>query len=245
MRPGLNPEHARPLRPDETFRFSCHPGVTCFTDCCRQLDLVLTPYDVLRLSKRLHLSASAFLDQYALIEKDEDGAAFPQVYLGMVDDGRASCPFVATAGCRVYADRPGACRTYPLGRGAFSAVDGSRQEMHILLTEPHCKGFSDGVQQDITTWQKDQELTDYNATNDELLNILQHPRLKDGRQPDPQEVEIFLNLYTLDNFRQQILGGKISQPFPLTEKERQDLASDDLTLLRLGIRWLEHVLAKR
>ena len=243
MRPGLATEHVRHLTPDETFRFSCHPGVPCFTDCCRQLDLALTPYDVLRLSNHLQLTASAFLDQYALMEQEESGA-FPRVFLGMVDDGRASCPFVTATGCRVYADRPGACRTYPLGRGAFSAADGSRQEMHILLTEPHCKGFTDGVQQDIAAWQKDQELAGYNAVNDELLGIVQHPRLKDGHQPEPLEVEIFLSLYTLDIFRRRLLDGALALPFPLTDSERQELATEDLALLRLGIRWLDHVLAK-
>ena len=143
MRPDLAPEHVRPLTPDETFRFSCHPGVACFTDCCRQLDLALSPYDVLRLSTHLGLASSAFLDQYAVVEQAE-GCAFPQVFLCMVDDGQASCPFVTPSGCSVYADRPGACRTYPLGRGAFTTSDGDRHEMHVLLTEPHCQGFIEG-----------------------------------------------------------------------------------------------------
>ncbi|HIJ90749.1 MAG: YkgJ family cysteine cluster protein [Desulfobulbaceae bacterium] len=242
MRPDLAPEHIRPLTPDETFRFSCHPGIACFTDCCRQLDLTLTPYDVLRLSKHLGLAASAFLDQYAVVEHEE-GSVFPQVFLAMVDDGRASCPFVTATGCSVYADRPGACRTYPLGRGAFTTADGNRHEMHVLLTEPHCKGFSEGDQQDISTWQKDQDLATYNAMNDELLGILHHPRLKDGHQPEPREVEIFMDLYTLDIFRKLLLDGNIALPISVTDSERH-FATDDLALLRLGIRWLNHVLSE-
>jgi hypothetical protein len=244
MRPDLAPEHVRPLTPDETFRFSCHPGVACFTDCCRQLDLALSPYDVLRLSNHLGLAPSAFLDQYAVVEQTE-GCAFPQVFLCMVDDGRASCPFVTASGCSVYADRPGACRTYPLGRGAFTTPDGDRHEMHVLLTEPHCKGFSEGNQQDITAWQKDQDLSFYNAMNDELLAVLQHPDLKDGQQPGAQELELFLSLYSLDTLRHQLLDATLALPFSLTESERQEIATQDLALLRLGIRWLDHVLAKR
>jgi hypothetical protein len=243
MRHDLAPEHVRPLTPDETFRFSCHPGVACFTDCCRQLDLALTPYDVLRLSKHLGLAPSAFLDRYALIEQAEDGS-FPLVFLGMVDDGRASCPFVTASGCSVYADRPGACRTYPLGRGAFTTPDGTRHEMHVLLTEPHCKGFSEGGQQDIAAWQKDQDLALYNAINDELLSILHHPRLKGGHQPEPREVEIFLSLYTLDTFRNLLLDSNIALPISVSDRELKELATEDLALLRLGIRWLDHVLAK-
>lgn len=244
MRPDLAPEHVRPLAPDETFRFRCHPGVACFTDCCRQLDLALSPYDVLRLSNHLGLAPSAFLDQYALIEQEE-GTPFPLVFLGMVDDGRASCPFVTASGCSVYADRPGACRTYPLGRGAFTTPDGERHEMHVLLTEPHCKGFNDGEPQDISAWQKDQDLATYNAINDELLTILQHPSLKDGHQPEPREIEIFLILYSLDTFRTLLLDATLALPFPITDSERQELATQDLALLRLGIRWLDHVLSQR
>lgn len=244
MRPDLAPEHVRPLTSDETFRFRCHPGVACFTDCCRELELALSPYDVLRLSKNLGLAPSAFLDKYVLIEQAE-GNAFPQAYLCMVDDGRASCPFVTASGCRVYADRPGACRTYPLGRGAFNTEDGTRHEMHVLLTEPHCKGFNESEQQDVTAWQKDQDLAFYNAMNDELLGILHHPRLKDGHPPEEHEEEIFLFLYSLDTFRQQFLDGALALPFPITKNERQELATEDLALLRLGIRWLDHVLSRR
>lgn len=244
MRPDLAPEHVRPLTPDETFRFRCHPGVACFTDCCRELELALSPYDVLRLSKHLGLAPSSFLDQYALVEQAE-GSALPQVFLCMVDDGRASCPFVTATGCRVYADRPGACRTYPLGRGAFTTPEGGRHEMHVLLTEPHCKGFNEGEPQSITAWQKDQDLAFYNAMNDELLPILHHPRLKDGHPPEEHEEEIFLFLYSLDTFRHQLLDGSLALPFSLTKNERQELATEDLALLRLGIRWLDHVLSRR
>ncbi len=244
MRPDLAPEHVRPLTPDETFRFSCHPGVACFTDCCRQLDLALSPYDVLRLSNHLGLAPSTFLDQYAAVEQTEE-CAFPQVFLCMVDDGHASCPFVTPSGCSVYADRPSACRTYPLGRGAFTTPDGQHHEMHVLLTEPHCKGFNEDNPQDITAWQKDQDLAHYNAMNDELLAVLQHPLLKGGQQTTEQEVEIFLSLYSLDTLRQQLLDTSCAPPFSITENERQELATQDLALLRLGIRWLRHVLANR
>lgn len=49
---------------DGTFQFACHPGVPCFTECCRDLRLLLTPYDILRLKTHLHLEAGAFLAEY-------------------------------------------------------------------------------------------------------------------------------------------------------------------------------------
>ncbi len=236
------PENFRRLAEGERFRFRCHPGVSCFTDCCRQLDLALTPYDVLRLSRGLRLAPSDFLDRYALVEKEE-GSAFPHVFLAMVDDGKASCPFVGQAGCWVYADRPGACRTYPLGRGAFLTPDGQRHEIHVLISEPHCKGFSETEEQDVAAWNSDQDLSVYNSMNDEVMAILQHPRLREGFTLSEAEVAAYLlALYRLDEFRTRLLAGSLSPSLPLADEEREALASDDLALLRFGTRWLAHAL---
>ena len=65
------PENVTRLCGMKRFSFACHPDVACFTECCRMLDLALTPYDALRLSKHLKLSGSEFLDQYAVIEQEE------------------------------------------------------------------------------------------------------------------------------------------------------------------------------
>ena len=100
-----------------SFTFACHPGVPCFTDCCRMLELALTPYDVLRLRKATGLTSRELLENYIITEQDP-GEPFPRFYLTMVDDGRASCVFVSPQGCTVYPHRPSACRAYPLGRAA-------------------------------------------------------------------------------------------------------------------------------
>ena len=38
----------------DTFTFRCHPGISCFNLCCRNLNLFLHPYDVVRLKKNLN-----------------------------------------------------------------------------------------------------------------------------------------------------------------------------------------------
>ncbi len=241
MNPNL-PDNVRQLAPGESFQFKCHPGVACFTECCRMLDLALTPYDVLRLSKHLHLTGSAFLDQYAVIEQEE-GDSFPQVFLAMVDDGRASCPFVSKDGCAVYADRPGACRTYPLGRGAFRGPDGSQQEIHVLISEPHCKGFGEEHNQSSSEWNDDQELSLYNSINDEMLALLQHPHIINGmRLNESQAGQFIMALYQPDVFRERLAAGNLNPLPQLTEAETKSIATDDLALLRFAIRWLSNAL---
>ena len=197
---GAQQIRVKNLDRDQTFQFRCGPDLACFTDCCRQLDLALTPYDVLRLCRALGLSGAEFLERYAAIEQ-EPGDAFPQVYLGMVDDGRASCPFVSSQGCTVYEDRPGACRTYPLGRGARLGPDGNPDDFYVVLNEPHCRGFAENQPQTVLTWLANQELAPYNEFNDLTMRILQHPRIRQGFRPEAGELARYLELlYSLNGF---------------------------------------------
>ena len=185
---------------NQPFSFRCGPDLVCFTDCCRQLDLALTPYDVLRLSRALGLSGAGFLERYAVVEKN-DGEAFPQVYLGMVDDDQVSCPFIEDHGCKVYRDRPGACRTYPLGRGARLGMDNRPDDFYVLLNEPHCQGFAEASPQTVDSWLADQELADYNEFNDLTMGVLQHPKVRGGFRPDETQLQRYLEvLYCLRGF---------------------------------------------
>jgi Fe-S-cluster containining protein len=233
------PQPFEPIADDEPFAFSCHPGVPCFTECCRELDLALTPYDVLRLKNNLQLTSGQFLAQYVIIEWDEQ-QPFPLCYLTMVDDGRASCVFVNAQGCSVYGDRPGSCRAYPIGRGAARGQDGSLSESLVLLREPHCQGFVQATRQTVRDYLRDQGLEPYNSFNDALLPLLQHPRIQDRTfRPSRRQLDQYmLALYDLDQFRREMSDGRIALHRPLTPAQLQGLAGDDEQLLLLGIRWL-------
>jgi len=232
------PKNMRGIKQEERFRFSCHPAVPCFTECCRQLDLNLAPYDLLRLKNRLGMKSDAFLDRYVIIEWDEQ-LVFPQCYLTMVDDGRASCVFVSPEGCTVYEDRPGACRAYPVGRGASRRHDGRILEHLVLVREPHCLGFDAANSRNAGEYFQNQGLTEYNRFNDEVLRILQHERVRQGFKPTRRQMDQFiLALYNLDIFRQEMNAGRIVMNRPLSTVELQGLTGDDEKLLLLGVAWL-------
>ncbi|NOQ45768.1 MAG: YkgJ family cysteine cluster protein, partial [Desulfobulbaceae bacterium] len=165
------PENFHRIDKNEPFCFACHPGVSCFTECCRELDLALTPYDVLRLKNRLQIHSGTFLEQYVIMEWDEQ-QPFPTCYLTMVDDGRASCVFVQPKGCSVYEDRPGACRAYPVGRGASKNEDGSIEEIFVLAREPHCRGYEEKQSQTAPEYFSGQGLISYNRFNDQVMQLL-------------------------------------------------------------------------
>ena len=39
----------------------CHKGIACFNKCCQSIDIMLAPYDILRLKKRLGMCPAEFL----------------------------------------------------------------------------------------------------------------------------------------------------------------------------------------
>ncbi len=237
------PENVRRIEADETFCFSCHPEVDCFTDCCRQLELALTPYDVLRLKQETGLDSSTFLEQY-VIQEQEPEDIFPRFYLTMVDDGQASCVFVSDSGCTVYPGRPGACRAYPMGRAAMRRDDNSIDEFFVLLSEPHCHGFQEKEEQTTAIYSEGQGLERYNRVNDKVATLLQHEKIRQGMQLTKEQTELFiLALYDLDSFRKRLNEGKLPQHEQYSTQK--DICKDDEQLLLFGISWLHGVLFQK
>jgi Fe-S-cluster containining protein len=72
-------------------------------NCCKSLGPRLTNKDIERLSKSLRMKESEFIDTYLKVDEDND-----HVFKTM------PCPFLAPDNyCRVYENRPKACREYP------------------------------------------------------------------------------------------------------------------------------------
>ncbi len=228
------PKNVNRIEAGDIFYFACHPGVRCFTDCCRQLELALTPYDILRLKRETKLDSTSFLDQYVIQEQEAEDV-FPRFYLTMVDDGQASCAFVSDKGCTVYPGRPGACRAYPMGRAAIRQEDNSIDEFFVLLKEPHCHGFEEQEKQDSDKYSTGQGLLEYNKFNDTVATILQHEKIRQGLQLSQQQIDSFvLALYDLDSFRKQLEEGRL----PASEIYDSIAHKEDEQLLLFGVEWL-------
>ncbi len=121
--------------PNDTFKFGCHPGVSCFNTCCSDVNVFLSPYDVLRLTERLGISSTEFLEKYTLLPVHRDMTT-PVVVLRMGEDEAKRCPFLTEDGCGVYTDRPWPCRMYPVGLAASrDTEDGFRGERFYFLLE--------------------------------------------------------------------------------------------------------------
>ena len=95
----LSPVMPNMLGGDKVIQFRCHKDVGCWNACCANIDITLTPYDILRLKNRLELSSGDFLKRYTVpYEMDQDG--MPGVKLRPVEGGTA-CQFMKPEGCGV------------------------------------------------------------------------------------------------------------------------------------------------
>jgi hypothetical protein len=118
---------------DKGIRFRCHRGVSCRNACCSSIDISLTPYDILRLKRRLGLTSTGFLERCTVpYEMEKDGIA--GVKLRPVDGGTAR-RFMQAEGCGVHRDRP-------TGHGVTDAAAGrrnaARADRHARTSAPSC-----------------------------------------------------------------------------------------------------------
>lgn len=153
----------------ETFIFACGPEVPCFTRCCAELALPVTPYDALRLRGHLRIASSDFIAEF-LQMGFMSNCGLPIPFLKMLEQDGSRCPFVTEKGCNVYENRPGACRVYPLGRGAKFASGGIRESFY-LVRESHCDGFDKGQSFTPALWLENQDLDIYNQYNDKFMRL--------------------------------------------------------------------------
>jgi uncharacterized protein len=231
----------RPLA-EGKLRFSCHGGIPCFTACCADLHLILTPYDILRMKRHLQLSSGQFLKQYTQPHKDGE-SIFPLIRLRMREDEGRRCPLVSRQGCIIYEDRPGACRLYPLGRAATSGGSGGEERaLYFLVDESHCLGFREEREWTVEEWIEDQGVGLYNEMNRPWMEIVtsKNPRL---RELTEQKLGMFhMASYNLDRFRDFVFQTKFFKVFGVSPGEIEKVASDEVELMKLSMRWLKFAL---
>jgi Fe-S-cluster containining protein len=227
----------------ETFCFACTPGVSCFNACCRDLNQFLTPYDILRLKIHLGLSSEQFLSRYTSQHTGPE-SGLPIVTLKPADSHDLRCPFVTEMGCSVYEDRPSSCRMYPLVRAvARSRKTGEISERFMLVKEPHCLGFNQGSPRTVQQWIGEQKIAIYNEINDKLVQIIS---LKNRLMPGGLDLKsrhlFFTALYDLDGFRSRVVNNGLLNDFQIDSAVLEKALADDVALLEVGIKWIEHVL---
>jgi len=225
----------------DSFSFNCYPGVSCFNQCCSDVNIFLTPYDVLRLKRRLNLFSWDFLAQYTLTPLEKN-LQYPVLLLKMRDNPQKSCPFVEAGGCSVYSDRPWACRMYPIGLA--SPKDESQlteNDFYFLLKEEVCKGFAEANKSwSVKEWMINQGVPQYDEFGRLFKELTLHPFLQGGKALNPAKMEMFhMVCYNLDKFRGFLFNTSFFQRFEVEEALIKRLQVDDEELLKFGFKWLK------
>jgi uncharacterized protein len=225
-------------------QFHCRKGIACWNACCSNIDISLTPYDILRLKQRLDLPSSQFLNEYTLpYEMEKDGIA--GVKLRPVEGGTA-CRFMTPEGCGVYADRPTACRYYPVALLSMRHQDESfDRQVYAIVKEDHCLGHKEPRQQTIDEYRQEQGLPEY----DDLARGWRQLILKKKSsgptigKPSKRSLELFfLTCYDIDRFRSFVASDSFASIYDVPDDEMRALLEDDLKLLQFGFRFLRQVL---
>lgn len=233
---------------DSEFLFECHPGVECFTVCCKKVEMILYPYDIIRLKNCLNIDSEEFVRSYTYLAKG-DNPFFPTVKLKLIDDEISACPFLSPEGCTVYQDRPSACRTYPLERAVDRSPDsGAPDEYYFLTDHSYCKGHNEDTTNSVISFTRQQRLIEYNTINDlwaELDTLFStNPWKGEGAAGEKQQLA-FMVCYNIDGFKRFIEQHQLLKQFKLDKNFKRRIIKEDGELLKFGFEWLKLILTGR
>jgi Fe-S-cluster containining protein len=229
------------------FKFRCHKGIQCFTKCCHEIKITLTPYDIIRLKRRLGLTSEEFLAIYTephLLEKTD----LPVITLKLLDDESQACPFVREDGCIVYEDRPTTCRYYPLGVASLSHKEGAEEEgFYFFVNEPHCSGFEEEKSWTVEAWRKDQGLDIHDEINKKWTDLLVRKRSFPSSIKLTEQAKnmFFMVSYNIDKFRRFVFESTFLERFDVDDETLAKIREDDEALLDFGVTWLKDILFKQ
>jgi Fe-S-cluster containining protein len=229
------------VRNDDIFCFDCHPGVTCFNKCCRNLNLFLYPHDILMIRSKLGITSGSFIEDYteAVLQK---GSYFPDVMLRMADNPEQTCPFLTDQGCSVYTHRPDSCRNFPLEHGVMYDQNGEvAEQVHLFRPPDFCQGQSEPREHTLKSWQKDQnaELTNEMTLLWSEIAKYFYSDIWGGEGPyGPKGKMVFMAAYNIDEFRDFVFKSSFLKRYKVKKNIQQKIKINDESMLRFAFDWI-------
>ena len=227
------------LGAEDIFRFDCRQSFDCYTRCCRDVTIFLTPYDIIRMKNALQVSSADFLNRYTVTMVADSG--LPVVALKMQPDDEKSCPFVNRNGCRIYPDRPWACRIYPLQPESTKITERAGKEYYSVIDVPFCRGLEAEREVTLAEWIEEQGIPLFLEMEALFKKIAASDRLTQTTITNKKIQEmIYMACYDLDRFRRFVLESTFLERFEVEPQEVEIIKTDDAALYRLALRWLEY-----
>jgi Fe-S-cluster containining protein len=232
------------LQGGAVIQFRCHKDIDCFNACCKNIDIMLTPYDILRLKQRLGITSTEFLRQYT--EPFEFGRNSVGGVKYKPREGTTECQFVTDAGCSVYEDRPTACRYYPVGLLSTRRQDENfDRASYALVKEDHCHGHFEDRKLTIDEYRKEQGLEEYDEHGRawrQLILKVKSAGPAIGNMSKTSLKFFFMACYDLDRFREFVRSSGFSTTYDIDPATRDELLTDDMALLRFGDRMIRQIM---
>ena len=225
----------------DRFTFQCHPGLACFNRCCRTPTIVLSPYDILRLTRTLELSSGEFLQRYTrrVIEPHSN---LPLIFMDAYRSAEPGCPLLGPEGCAVYPHRPAACRLFPITMGSQWTETGVLDSYFCRRLE-YCRGFDGGAEWTVASWRANQGFEEYDQGRAAWIAILLKAGMQEPGGVDAQVQDLFATLsYDLDRVRRWLTQPAFAEACGLDGEAAEAMGADDSALLRLSYRLLESLL---
>ncbi|BBO91885.1 YkgJ family cysteine cluster protein [Desulfosarcina ovata] len=230
------------LKPTDTFRFRCHKDLSCFNRCCRNLNLFLYPYDVVRLKKALGLDADQFLETHVDVILRE-GNHFPDVLLRMADNETRTCPFLSSAGCTVYPDRPDTCRTFPVEHGILFRGQGQSERVSFFRPPDFCQGQHENQTWTLRGWADDQDAATYNqmtAQWAEIKSLFQKNPWGSAGMNSSKGKMAFMAAYNIDRFREFVFQSSFLKRYRIKKNLAKKWRINDRELMLFGFEWIRY-----
>ena len=229
------------LRGSDRFTFQCRPELSCFNQCCRNLNLFLYPYDVLRLRQGLGISTDVFLEEYVDVVMRK-GNFFPEVLLRMSDNEDRTCIFSQESGCRVYKDRPYTCRTFPVEYGLQYAGQSRKPSLMGFFRPPEfCLGRHETHAWTLQTWSGDQGAVTHQEMSRKWFEVKQlfqkNPWGREGPQGSRAKMA-FMASYNLEAFRRFVFESSLLKRYKVKTDLLKKLHRDDVELMLFGFEWI-------
>jgi len=232
------------LSGNAVIQFRCHKGIDCFNACCRNIDIMLTPYDIIRLKKRLGISSTEFLRLYT--EPFEFGRDSVAGVKYKPKEGTSECQFVSDEGCSVYEDRPTACRYYPIGLLSTRRQDENfDRAAYALVKEDHCKGHFEAREITIRDYRKEQGLEEYDDHGRgwrQLILKMKSAGPAIGSLSRTSLQFFFMACYDLDRFREFIKSEGFNSTYDVDQETMDRLLADDIALMEFGDRMIRQIM---
>ncbi len=224
--------------------FRCHKDIKCFNACCSNIDITLTPYDIIRLKQRLDMSSSDFLNEYTVpFEMDKDSIA--GVKFKPVDNGTA-CRFMVDEGCSVYEDRPTSCRYYPVGLVSMRKSDEyTDTASYALVEEAHCLGHKEDRKLTIDEYRDEQGVEIYDEMSRGWRQLILKKKSSGasiGKPTIKSRQLFFMTMYDVDRFRTFIASVGFQDSFDVEEERMAKMLTDDVELMLFGYDFMKQVL---